>query len=69
MGFSIGASQCLVAPPYGFAGILMWTTSWFGDKYRLRAPVLLLNALITITGLPLLVSLLQRIGLRLLKIF
>ena len=30
MGFSIGESQCLVAPPYAFAGILMLSTAWLG---------------------------------------
>ena len=53
MGFDVGASQCLVAPPYAFAGIIMFSTAWFGDKYRMRAPVLIFNALLCIIGLPL----------------
>ncbi|KAL2803131.1 major facilitator superfamily domain-containing protein [Aspergillus granulosus] len=52
MGFSIAASQCLVAPPYVLAGILMVSTAWVGDKYRMRAPVLIFNSLITLIGLP-----------------
>lgn len=52
MGFSVGASQCLVAPPYAFAGIIMYLTGWAGDKYRLRGPVILFNALLCIIGLP-----------------
>ncbi|KAI9373919.1 major facilitator superfamily domain-containing protein [Aspergillus egyptiacus] len=52
MGFSIGASQCLVAPPYVLAGILMVSTSWVGDKYRIRAPILVFNSVITLIGLP-----------------
>lgn len=52
MGFGIGASQCLVAPPYGFAGIIMFSTAWVGDKYRMRAPILIFNALLCIIGLP-----------------
>ncbi|KAL5337395.1 major facilitator superfamily domain-containing protein [Aspergillus crustosus] len=52
MGFSIAASQCLVAPPYVLAGILMVSTAWVGDKYRIRAPVLIFNSLITLIGLP-----------------
>ncbi|KAJ0416322.1 major facilitator superfamily domain-containing protein [Aspergillus carlsbadensis] len=52
MGFSIAASQCLVAPPYVFAGILMLSTAWAGDKYRMRAPVLIFNSVITLIGLP-----------------
>lgn len=52
MGFSVGASQCLVAPPYILAGLLMYGTSWAGDRYRTRAPILILNAIITLIGLP-----------------
>ncbi|KAL3454967.1 major facilitator superfamily domain-containing protein [Aspergillus heterothallicus] len=52
MGFSIAASQCLVAPPYVLAGILMVSTAWVGDRYRMRAPVLIFNSLITLIGLP-----------------
>ncbi|KAL4862340.1 hypothetical protein BDV12DRAFT_45709 [Aspergillus spectabilis] len=52
MGFSIAASQCLVAPPYVLAGILMVSTAWVGDKYRIRAPILVFNSLITLIGLP-----------------
>lgn len=52
MGFSVGASQCLVAPPYAFAGIIMYATGWAGDKYRLRGPIILFNALLCIIGLP-----------------
>jgi hypothetical protein len=52
MGFSIAASQCLVAPPYVLAGMLMLSTAWVGDKYRMRAPVLIFNSVITLIGLP-----------------
>ncbi|KAL2824421.1 major facilitator superfamily domain-containing protein [Aspergillus cavernicola] len=52
MGFSVGASQCLIAPPYVLAGILMVSTSWVSDKYRTRAPILVLNGVITLIGLP-----------------
>ncbi|KAL4875471.1 major facilitator superfamily domain-containing protein [Aspergillus karnatakaensis] len=53
MGFSTGAAQCLVAPPYAAAGFVMYGTSWVGDKYRTRGPVLVFNALLCIIGLPL----------------
>ncbi len=56
MGFSIGASQCLVAPPYAFAGILMFATSWAGDRWHMRGPVLVFNCLVCFVGLPLMVS-------------
>lgn len=52
MGFGIGASQCLVAPPYVFAGMIMYSTAWVGDRYRMRGPVLVFNALLCIIGLP-----------------
>lgn len=52
MGFGVGESQCLVAPPYFFAAILMFLTSWLGDKYRMRGPILILNAVVTLVGLP-----------------
>ncbi|KAJ5281849.1 MFS general substrate transporter [Penicillium angulare] len=54
MGFSRGASLCLYAPPYAAAGILMVVTSRIGDKYHIRGPIIIFNALVTITGLPLL---------------
>ncbi|KAJ5834213.1 Major facilitator superfamily domain general substrate transporter [Penicillium robsamsonii] len=52
MGYGVGESQCLVAPPYGFAGIVMYATAWVGDKYRIRAPIIIFNALLAIIGLP-----------------
>ncbi|EOO02025.1 putative general substrate transporter protein [Phaeoacremonium minimum UCRPA7] len=52
MGFSVGASQCLVAPPYAFAGIVMFATGWIGDKYHLRGPIVVFNMLLCVIGLP-----------------
>ncbi|KAJ5500712.1 Major facilitator superfamily domain general substrate transporter [Penicillium expansum] len=52
MGYGVGKAQCLVAPPYGFAGIVMYATAWVGDKYHMRAPILIFNALLAIIGLP-----------------
>lgn len=52
MGFSVGASQCLVAPPYAFAGIVMFATGWIGDKYRVRGPIVVFNMLLCVIGLP-----------------
>jgi MFS family permease len=54
MGFSVAASQCLVAPPYVFAGIVMFTTAWFGDKYHFRGPVIIINMVLALIGLPIL---------------
>ncbi|PYH91854.1 MFS general substrate transporter [Aspergillus ellipticus CBS 707.79] len=53
MGFSEGASLCMFAPPYVAAGITMYATSWVGDRYRLRGPILVFNAVLTLVGLPL----------------
>jgi len=52
MGFGVGEAQCLSAPPYAFAGIVMWCTAWLGDKYRVRGIILVTNALLCIIGLP-----------------
>ena len=53
-GFSIGVSQLLSTPPYIFAGVFFRCQGWLGDKYRIRAPIFLWNALQTILGLCLL---------------
>jgi hypothetical protein len=53
MGFGIATAQCLVAPPYVFSCILTVISGWIGDKYRIRAPILVFNACVTIIGLPL----------------
>ncbi|KKZ62320.1 hypothetical protein EMCG_00394 [[Emmonsia] crescens] len=52
MGFGVGESQCLVAPPFVLAGILMFATSHVADKYKMRAPILVFNSVISIIGLP-----------------
>ncbi|KAL5365022.1 major facilitator superfamily domain-containing protein [Aspergillus floccosus] len=53
MGFSVGAAQCLVAPPFAFAGIVMFTGAWVGDRYRIRGPIVVFNSLLALLGLPL----------------
>lgn len=57
MGFSLAASQCLVAPPYFVACLYMYTTAWISDKYHIRGPVIAFNTVIGIIGLCLMVSL------------
>ncbi|KAG6023383.1 hypothetical protein E4U41_002030 [Claviceps citrina] len=52
MGFSVGASQCLIVPPYAFAGLVMYGTGWLGDKYRIRGPIIVGNMLLCVIGLP-----------------
>jgi MFS family permease len=56
MGFSLAASQCLILPPFAFAGIVMMTTSWVGDKYHIRGPIVAFNAMLCVIGLPIMVS-------------
>jgi nitrate/nitrite transporter NarK len=53
MGFSTGQAQCLVAPPYAFAAILMFCTAWVGDKYHTRGPIIIFNCILALIGLPL----------------
>ncbi|KAL8808506.1 MAG: hypothetical protein Q9182_000057 [Xanthomendoza sp. 2 TL-2023] len=51
LGFDTGTAQCLIAPPYVFAGIVMILTGWFGDKYRQRGLCVAFNAVLCIIGL------------------
>ncbi|KAJ5644597.1 phthalate transporter [Penicillium longicatenatum] len=51
LGLGIGASQALTTPPYFFAGLLMYTQGWAGDKWHIRSPIIIYNALQTIVGL------------------
>ncbi|RDA88896.1 hypothetical protein CP532_5520 [Ophiocordyceps camponoti-leonardi (nom. inval.)] len=52
MGFSVGAAQCLVAPPYVFAGFVTYASGWVSDRYRVRGPVVAANMVICLVGLP-----------------
>ncbi|EMC95411.1 hypothetical protein BAUCODRAFT_72648 [Baudoinia panamericana UAMH 10762] len=54
MGFSVGASQCLIAPPYVFAALWMYACAVLGDKYHIRGPFIIFNALLGVLGLALL---------------
>ncbi|KAI1616636.1 phthalate transporter [Exophiala viscosa] len=54
MGFSIAEAQCLVAPPYVMAAIVMFVQAYFADKWRMRGVVVAGNALLGILGLALL---------------
>lgn len=51
MGYSVAASQILSSvPPFVFASILSLTCGWLGDRYRIRGPLVLANALISFIG-------------------
>jgi hypothetical protein len=54
MGFTAGAAQCLIAPPYVVAAIWMYICAIYGDKYHLRGPFVVINALLGVIGVPLL---------------
>jgi hypothetical protein len=68
MGFSVGASQCLVAPPYAAAALLMYASAWFGDKYRMRGVPLVFNTVLALIGLPLL-GFAKNLGVRYFGVF
>ncbi|KAK6440430.1 hypothetical protein LTR95_003338 [Oleoguttula sp. CCFEE 5521] len=51
MGFSVAESQCLIAPPYVLAAIVMFGCAVVGDKYHIRGPLVMINAAYGIIGL------------------
>ncbi|KAM3445940.1 hypothetical protein NHJ13734_000117 [Beauveria thailandica] len=52
MGFTVGQAQCLVAPPYVFAGIVMFLSGYIGDRFRFRGPLIIFNMVLCLVGLP-----------------
>ncbi|KAI0540840.1 major facilitator superfamily domain-containing protein [Xylaria digitata] len=54
IGYDVGTSQALVAPPYAFAGIFMYAMGWLGDKYRTRGLIIVINMVVCLIGLPIL---------------
>lgn len=54
LGFGSALSQILVAPPYGFAAIYMFGINYLGDKYKYRGPVIAINMIICLIGIPIL---------------
>lgn len=50
MGFTTNKAILLSAPPYYYAVIPVLISSWVGDKYRLRGPVITFNSLCLIAG-------------------
>lgn len=51
LGYDTGTAQCLIAPPYAFAALVMIATGWFGDKYHQRGICVAFNAMLCIIGL------------------
>jgi len=54
MGFDIARAQCLNAPPYVAAALVMYGQAVLGDKYHLRGPIVIFNSVLGLIGLPLL---------------
>ncbi|KAF2146553.1 uncharacterized protein K452DRAFT_323701 [Aplosporella prunicola CBS 121167] len=50
MGFSSNQAILLSAPPYYYAVVPALLSSWFGDTFRLRDPVIIFNSLCLIIG-------------------
>lgn len=68
LDYSVGLSQILAAPPYVVSAILMFASSWVSDRYKIRAHVIVLNASISIIGLPIM-AFATNPGLRLFGVF
>lgn len=54
MGFSVAEAQCLTLPPYIAAAIVMYIQAIFADRWHVRGPILVGNALVGVVGLSLL---------------
>lgn len=48
--FTTIAAQGLSTPPYVFACVQMYVEGWIGDRYRVRGPLVVYNALQALTG-------------------
>ncbi|GAB1310667.1 Major facilitator superfamily (MFS) profile domain-containing protein [Madurella fahalii] len=50
LGYSPNDSIILSAPPYYYAVVPVLVSSWYADRFRIRAPIIAFNALCLITG-------------------
>ncbi|KAL2258161.1 hypothetical protein VTK26DRAFT_8645 [Humicola hyalothermophila] len=50
LGYSSDAAIILSAPPYYYAVVPVLISSWYADKFRVRAPIITFNAICLITG-------------------
>lgn len=50
LGYSSDAAIILSAPPYYYAVVPVLVSSWYADKFRIRAPIITFNAMCLITG-------------------
>ncbi|KAL0953964.1 hypothetical protein HGRIS_005124 [Hohenbuehelia grisea] len=53
MGYTVLNAQLLTAPPYTFAAIFSFSTAILSDKWKLRGPFLIFQAIFAIIGLTL----------------
>jgi MFS family permease len=51
MGYTHFMSQIMGAPPYVFAGFVMYFCGWAGDKWRIRGPLIIMNMVLCVSGL------------------
>ncbi|GAB7343143.1 hypothetical protein MBLNU457_1218t1 [Dothideomycetes sp. NU457] len=68
MGFNTRDAQCLIAPPYVFAAIVMYAFAVLGDKYHIRSPFILINGVMCLIGLALL-GFTKSVGVRYFGVF
>ncbi|EME88204.1 uncharacterized protein MYCFIDRAFT_55210 [Pseudocercospora fijiensis CIRAD86] len=68
MGYDAAMAECLIAPPYVVAALWMFACAWYGDKHHIRGPIIVINALLGIVGLPLL-GFCENAGLRYFGVF
>ncbi|KAE9369927.1 MFS general substrate transporter [Stipitochalara longipes BDJ] len=52
--FSLLKTQCLIAPPYIAAALVMYFSAVFADRHHIRGPIIIFNACLGLIGLPLL---------------
>jgi MFS transporter, ACS family, DAL5 transporter family protein len=52
--FDEAKTQYMGAPPFVFAGAVMFLTGWAGDRYKIRGPIIIFNMLLCVIGLPIL---------------
>ncbi|GAB7349469.1 hypothetical protein MBLNU459_g0182t1 [Dothideomycetes sp. NU459] len=68
MGFPVSKAQCLIAPPYVAAAIVMFGIAWLGDKYHIRSPFIIFNGILCLTGLAML-GFAKNVGVRYTGVF
>lgn len=68
MGFNTAEAQCLIAPPYVLAAIVMFAFAWAGDKWHIRSPFVIANGCMGLLGLGLM-GFASNVGVRYFGVF